>query len=103
MIGEPGKAAQNVWGIKPTVGEHTVRIAIQLVDGRDLADGPPGISVVSNPVKIQIVPNTPPVDAEPGERKISVRSEVELSQPLGIAAWRTKAAIRNIRVRSLPE
>lgn len=43
------------------------------------------------------------IDAEPGERKISVRSEVELSQPLGIAAWRTKAAIRNIRVRSLPE
>jgi len=43
------------------------------------------------------------IDAEPGERKISVRSEVELSQPLGIAAWRTKAAIRNIRVRSLPQ
>jgi len=43
------------------------------------------------------------IDAEPGERKISVRSEVELSQPLGIAAWQTKAALRNIRVRSLPE
>lgn len=43
------------------------------------------------------------IDAEPGERKISVRSEVELSQPLGIAAWCTKAAIRNIRVRSLPQ
>ena len=43
------------------------------------------------------------IDAEPGERKISVRSEVELSQPLGIAAWRTRAAIRNIRVRSLPQ
>jgi len=43
------------------------------------------------------------IDAEPGEREISVRWEVELSQPLGIAAWRTKAAMRNIRVRPLPQ
>jgi hypothetical protein len=41
------------------------------------------------------------VDAEPGTRKISVRFEVEPSQPFGIAAWRTKAALRNIRIRSL--
>jgi len=41
------------------------------------------------------------VDAEPGERKISVRMEVEPSQPLGVAAWQTKAAIRNIRLRPL--
>ncbi|NOZ22345.1 MAG: DUF1080 domain-containing protein [Planctomycetes bacterium] len=41
------------------------------------------------------------VDARPGKRKISVRGEVDLSQPLGIAAWRTKAAIGDVRVRSL--
>lgn len=41
------------------------------------------------------------VDAKPGERKISVRFEVDASQPLGIAAWNTKAALRNICVRSL--
>ncbi len=34
-------------------------------------------------------------------RKIHTRGEVELSQPLGVAAWRTKSAVRNIRLRRL--
>jgi hypothetical protein len=33
--------------------------------------------------------------------EISVRIEVEPSQPLGIASWRTKAGIRQIRLRRL--
>jgi hypothetical protein len=33
-------------------------------------------------------------------RKISIRPEVELSKPFGIASWRTTAAIRNIKVVS---
>ena len=41
------------------------------------------------------------VDAWPGTRRISVRPEVELSQPLGVAAWNTKAALRKIRVRTV--
>ena len=41
------------------------------------------------------------VDAEPGTRKISVRMEVEESKPFGLAAWRTKAALKNIRIRTL--
>ena len=41
------------------------------------------------------------VDARPVDRRISVRAEVELSQPFGIAAWNTRAALRNIRVRPL--
>jgi len=41
------------------------------------------------------------VDATLGERRISVRVEVELSQPLGVAAWNTKAALRAIRMRHL--
>jgi hypothetical protein len=36
-------------------------------------------------------------------RRISVRSEVEDSQPLGLAAWRTKAAVRNLRIRLLTD
>lgn len=32
-------------------------------------------------------------------RKISLRSEVEGSRPLGVASWQTKAAIRNIELR----
>lgn len=35
-------------------------------------------------------------------RKVSTRSEVNLSRPLGIAAWETSAALRNIRFRRLP-
>ena len=34
-------------------------------------------------------------------KKIDTRVEVELSQPLGVAAWRTKSAVRNIRLRRL--
>jgi hypothetical protein len=41
------------------------------------------------------------VDLELKDRKISIRSEVDLSRPFGIASWRTTAAIKNIRVRSL--
>ena len=41
------------------------------------------------------------VDVRPGDRRISVRAEVELSQPFGIAAWNTRAALRDIRVRPL--
>lgn len=33
-----------------------------------------------------------------GDKKLSIRPEVELSKPFGIASWRTTAAIRNIRV-----
>jgi len=42
------------------------------------------------------------VDARPGGRKVAVRGEVESSRPLGIAAWNTRAALRNIRIRRLP-
>ncbi len=41
------------------------------------------------------------VDTEPGERDVDVRIEVEASKPLGLAAWNTKAAYRNIRLRRL--
>jgi len=34
-------------------------------------------------------------------KKIDTRVEVELSQPLGVAAWRTRSAVRNIRLRRL--
>jgi len=43
------------------------------------------------------------VDVVTTGRKISIRPEVDASQPLGIASWRTKASIRNIRVRKLAD
>jgi len=47
------------------------------------------------------IDDTQVIDAQPGDRKISVRSEVDLSQPFGLAAWNTKAALRDIRIRRL--
>ena len=41
------------------------------------------------------------VDQDIRRRKVHTRIEVEPSQPLGIAAWRTKSAIRDIRLRKL--
>jgi hypothetical protein len=34
-------------------------------------------------------------------RRIGIRPEVAPSRPLGIASWRTTAALRNIRMRTL--
>ena len=39
------------------------------------------------------------VDFTTTGRKISIRPEVELSRPLGIASWRTQAGLRNIALR----
>jgi hypothetical protein len=45
----------------------------------------------------------PTVDQPLMGRKLSIRSEVELSKPLGIASWKTTAAIRNIQWRNLAD
>jgi hypothetical protein len=49
------------------------------------------------------IDDAPIVGAEPAGRRISVRSEVDLSQPFGIAAWCTKSAVRNIRLRRVTD
>lgn len=41
------------------------------------------------------------IDQETAGRKIDTRLEVDLSRPLGVASWRTKSAIRDIRLRPL--
>ena len=41
------------------------------------------------------------VDFEIKSHKISIRVEVQASEPLGIASWQTSAALRNIRLRRL--
>lgn len=41
------------------------------------------------------------IDQELKGNSVAVRLEVEPSQPLGIASWRTKSAIRDIRLRKL--
>ena len=41
------------------------------------------------------------IDQELKDNKIDIRIEVEHSRPLGIASWRTKSALRDIRIRPL--
>lgn len=43
------------------------------------------------------------IDQDIRGRRISTRPEVDLSKPLGIAAWQTKAALRAIEYRQLGE
>jgi hypothetical protein len=54
------------------------------------------------PDKIQAwLDEKPVVDVDIKGKEIDVRIEMVVSRPLGIAAWRTKAALRNIRMRRL--
>jgi len=41
------------------------------------------------------------IDQELAGRKISIRPEVELSRPFGLASWRTRAAVRKIAMRRI--
>jgi hypothetical protein len=38
-----------------------------------------------------------------GDKKLSIRPEVELSRPFGLTSWNTTAALRNIRVTMINE
>ena len=49
------------------------------------------------------IDDKPIVDVEVKGRKLSTRAEVELSKPLGVAAWETRAAVRKIEWRELPK
>ena len=41
------------------------------------------------------------IEQEVAGRKISIRPEVELSRPLGLASWRTRAGLRKISLRKI--
>jgi hypothetical protein len=43
------------------------------------------------------------VDFAIGNKKLSIRPEVELSRPFGLTSWNTTAALRNIRVSRIAE
>jgi hypothetical protein len=54
------------------------------------------------PSKIQAwIDNEKYVDVDTTDKRISIRGEVELSRPLGVASWSTTAALRNIRIREI--
>jgi len=45
----------------------------------------------------------PLVDVDTTGKRIDIRLEVEASKPLGIATWNTAGAVRNIRLKKLPD
>lgn len=47
------------------------------------------------------IDDEPAVDIDTTSRHLEVRPDVSLSRPLGIAAWNTTAALRNLRLRRL--
>jgi hypothetical protein len=47
------------------------------------------------------VDNSLVVDFYRGNKRLSIRPEVDLSRPFGIASWRTTAALKNIRVTGI--
>jgi hypothetical protein len=62
------------------------------------------------PIRVRVTPNRieawigkeKMVDQDTTDHELSVRPEVELSRPLGVATWCTKAALRNIKLVTTP-
>ncbi len=50
-----------------------------------------------------MIDNVVVVNFSIGNNKLSIRPEVELSKPFGLASWNTTAALRNIRVIKIEE
>jgi hypothetical protein len=60
------------------------------------------IRIRVTPVAIQVwLDDRPIITQELKNRRIDTRIEVDASRPLGVASWRTKSAIREIRLRRL--
>ena len=61
------------------------------------------IRVRVEPERIQTwIDDRPVVNQNTKGKKISIRNEVDLSCPLGVSTWETKAALRKIQIRKLP-
>jgi hypothetical protein len=89
-------------------------IGLSSIDGRDASENPMSQLMNFDPkrwyrVRLRVnearieawIDARKVVDQEIAGHKISIRPEVELSRPLGIASWRTKAALRHVQMRRL--
>lgn len=62
-------------------------------------------------VRLRVLPNRiqawldgePLIDVDTTDRRITIRSEMDLCEPLGIATWITTGAVRNIHLTKLPD
>lgn len=91
-------------------------VGISSIDGMDASENETGttmefangrwyaIAVRVTPGRIEAdIDGQRVVGVDVAGRRVSMRpGEIEESAPLGVACWRTPAAIRNIRIRNLP-
>jgi hypothetical protein len=62
------------------------------------------------PIRLRVTPNRIEawigkdklVDKDTTDHELSIRPEVDLSRPLGMATWCTKGALKNIKLQTLP-
>jgi hypothetical protein len=89
-------------------------VGLSSIDGMDASENVTSQSVEFEPrrwygVRIRVTPakieawldERQIVDLEIKSRRIHIREEMDRSKPLGIASWRTKAALRDIRLKRL--
>lgn len=57
--------------------------------------------IVSEDTIKALIDNVAVVNFRRGNKKLSIRPEVDLSRPFGIATWKTTAALRNIRLTAI--
>lgn len=87
-------------------------VGLSSIDGRDASENETGqlmnfeqgqwylVRLRVTELKIEAWINEKKViDLATAHHKISIRPEVELSRPFGIASWRTKAGLRDIKMR----
>lgn len=89
-------------------------VGLSSIDGMDASENVTSQSVEFEPrrwygVRIRVTPakieawleERQIISVEIKSKKIHTREEMDLSKPLGLASWRTKAALRDIRLKRL--
>jgi hypothetical protein len=91
-------------------------VGLSSLDGKDASDNETGRNMPFRRgqwyrIRVQVaehrirawIDDQPIIDQDTMGRKVSLRAEVQLSKPLGICSFETRAALRNLAIRSLAD